>query len=76
MFAPGMSAAALEQHGLIAVKNAASADVAILRVEAPHELLHPSFFFGSRQLEGSLDFKSSSWPCRRSPRRVTPYRWS
>jgi beta-glucosidase len=60
VFAPGIGAPALAAHGLKPVKDAASADVAILRVQAPHENLHPGFFFGSRQQEGALDFKADS----------------
>jgi beta-glucosidase len=45
---------------LTAVKNPSQADVAILRIEAPHENLHPGFFFGSRQHEGALDFPPDS----------------
>ena len=36
------------------------ADVAIIRVATPYETLHPNFFFGSRQQEGDIDFKSTS----------------
>jgi beta-glucosidase len=31
--------------------------VSVLRIAAPHEHLHPGFFFGSRQHEGDLDWK-------------------
>ncbi len=60
VFAPGMSPAALAAHGLTPVSAAAGADGAILRVQSPHENLHPGFFFGSRQQEGALDFKADS----------------
>ena len=35
----------------------AEADVAIIRLSTPHQMLHPNFFFGSRQQEGDIDFK-------------------
>lgn len=43
--------------GLLVVATPAEADVAILRVDAPFERLHPHYFFGSRQNEGRLDFR-------------------
>jgi beta-glucosidase len=33
------------------------ADVAIVRLSAPFEMLHPGYVFGSRQHEGSLAFR-------------------
>ena len=60
VFAPGISAHSLAAYGLTAVSRPALADVAILRVHTPHENLHPDYFFGSRQQEGSLDFKADS----------------
>ncbi len=44
-------------HGFRVVATPAEADVAILRVEAPFETLHPYHFFGSRQNEGRLDYR-------------------
>jgi beta-glucosidase len=60
VFAPGMAASSLSSRGLRQVKSPALADVAILRFGTPHEVLHPGFFFGSRQQEGALDFKPDS----------------
>jgi len=60
VFAPGISAHVLAEHGLTAVSRPTLADVAILRVRSPHESLHPAYFFGSRQQEGALDFKPDS----------------
>lgn len=34
------------------------ADVALVRVATPFEVLHPHHFFGSRQHEGRLDFRA------------------
>ena len=44
-------------RGFIVVDDPAQADLAILRVDAPFETLHPYHFFGSRQNEGRLDFR-------------------
>jgi beta-glucosidase len=55
-----MAATSLASRGLQQVRSPALADVAILRIRAPHEELHPGFFFGSRQQEGALDFKADS----------------
>jgi beta-glucosidase len=60
VFAPGMAASSLASRGLQPVRSPGLADVAILRFRAPHEELHPGFFFGSRQQEGALDFKADS----------------
>jgi beta-glucosidase len=60
VFVHGIAAVALARHGMVAVANARLAEVAILRVEAPHQLLHPGFFFGSKQHEGSLAFAAGS----------------
>ena len=46
----------VSQYGLTVVENLDGADLAILRVSAPFETLHPNFLFGSMQHEGSLDF--------------------
>ncbi|MEH3039146.1 MAG: glycoside hydrolase family 3 C-terminal domain-containing protein [Sphingomonas paucimobilis] len=42
--------------GFVVVANPAQADVAIVRMDAPAERLHPYHFFGSRQNEGRLHF--------------------
>src|SRR3984957_556893 len=60
VFAPGMTASSLALHGLRQVKSPALADVAIVRIAAPHQDLLPGFFFGSRQQEGALDFAVDS----------------
>jgi beta-glucosidase len=57
VFVQGIAETALLRHGLTPVHSAREAQVAILRVAAPHRLLHPGFFFGSRQHEGRLDFE-------------------
>lgn len=54
----GVSANAAQNAGLIVVADVDQADVALVRVAAPHEKLHPYHFFGNRQNEGRLDFRA------------------
>jgi beta-glucosidase len=60
VFVHGIAADVLSDYGLIAVEDPAQADLAVLRVSAPHQALHPGYFFGSRQREGSLAFEQGS----------------
>ena len=53
----GMDPKAAEGAGLTVVDDPAAADFAIVRAETPSEVLHPNYFFGSRQKEGRLDFR-------------------
>lgn len=53
----GMAPDAARAAGLIVVSEPADADFAIVRSEAPSEMLHPHHFFGSRYKEGRLDFR-------------------
>nr|PZN61391.1 MAG: beta-glucosidase [Pseudomonadota bacterium] len=53
----GIAPAAARSAGLVAVANPADADVALLRMQAPSERLHPHHFFGAIQNEGRLDFR-------------------
>jgi beta-glucosidase len=53
----GMAPGAAQEAGLTVVDDPADADFAIVRTEAPSEVLHPNHFFGSRQKEGRLDFR-------------------
>jgi beta-glucosidase len=52
----GIDAAEAGKRNLTVVKDPGRAEIAIVRLTAPHEPLHPGFFFGSRQHEGSLAF--------------------
>lgn len=54
----GVDASAARAAGLVVVDTADQAEVAIVRVATPHEVLHPHHFFGSRQNEGRLDFRA------------------
>lgn len=52
-----LSASAARARGLVPVESLAEAQVAIVRTQAPHQLLHPNYLFGGLQHEGDLDFK-------------------
>jgi beta-glucosidase len=52
----GIDRAAFDEAGLQVVEQLAEATVAVVRVSAPFEVLHPGHFFGSFQHEGSLEF--------------------
>jgi beta-glucosidase len=53
----GVAPEAAEAVGWTVVTDPAAADVAIMRLDAPFETLHPHYVFGSRQHEGSLAFQ-------------------
>ncbi len=59
LFLRGVNADVAQAHGFTVVSSAADADVALVRVAAPYQTLHPTFFFGSFQHEGDLDFKDT-----------------
>ena len=52
----GISASVAAQYGYTVVATPQEADVALLRVSAPYETLHPDYIFGSIQHEGSLAY--------------------
>ncbi len=52
----GVRAEAAERAGFVVVTDRTQADLAIIRVTAPSQLLHPAYFFGHILKEGSLDF--------------------
>jgi beta-glucosidase len=53
----GMNVDAANAVGLTPVDRIQDAQVAIIRMSTPHEVLHPYNFFGPRQNEGRLDFR-------------------
>jgi beta-glucosidase len=59
LFVRGIDTAVVRARGYQPVANASDADVAVLRIKAPYQTLHPTFFFGSFQHEGDLDFKDA-----------------
>lgn len=54
----GVSADVARAGGMTVVDSLDKADVALVRVATPFEVLHPHHFFGSRQHEGRLDFRA------------------
>jgi beta-glucosidase len=56
VYLSGIDAAAARAQGWQVVDDPQKATIAVIRLNAPHEDLHPDFFFGSRQHEGSLAF--------------------
>jgi beta-glucosidase len=58
VFLSGVDPNAATAAGLTVVPTATEADFAIVRLSAPFQVLHPGYFFGSRQHEGDLDFKA------------------
>lgn len=56
----GVSADAARSHGLIPVADADKADFALARLSAPWLTEHPQYFYGARQHEGSLEFRSDT----------------
>jgi beta-glucosidase len=49
--------AAAAKAGFIVVRDPAKADLAIVRMNAPFETLHPGYVFGAMQHEGNLGFR-------------------
>lgn len=56
----GIDGAVAARYGLTVVSTPEEADVALLRVAAPFQVLHPQYVFGLRQHEGSLAFEEGS----------------
>ena len=59
VFLSGVDATVAMARGYRVVANASDADVAVIRIKAPYQTLHPGYFFGSFQHEGDLDFKAA-----------------
>lgn len=58
LFLHGVDPAAAKAAGFTIVDSADKADISLIRLSTPHQMLHPGYFFGSRQHEGDLDFKT------------------
>lgn len=56
----GIDSAAATREGWSVVADPRQADVAIMRLAAPFETLHPGYIFGSFQHEGSLTFSDGN----------------
>ena len=59
VFLRGIAEEAATNAGFTVVRKIDDADFAIIRAEAPHQLLHPGYPFGAAQHEGDLDFKDN-----------------
>lgn len=57
LFLHGVDPQAALAAGFTPVDNAGQADLALIRLAAPYQTLHPGYFFGRMQHEGDLDFK-------------------
>ena len=53
----GIAPAAAAAMGWTVADDPKDADIAIMRLAAPHETLHPGYVFGAMQHEGSLAFR-------------------
>ncbi len=60
LFLHGLEPSAAKAAGFTVVERVEDADVAVFRLQAPYEKLHPGYFFGSMQHEGSLAFPNDS----------------
>lgn len=60
LFVHGLAAHAAQTAGFVVVERIEDADVAVFRLQAPYQMLHPGYFFGSMQHEGSLAFPKDS----------------
>ena len=60
VFLRGVDPAAVAHDGWIAVTDPAQADVAIIRISAPYQTLHPQYPMGAQFHEGSLAFTDST----------------
>lgn len=60
VFLHGVSPDEARRFGFTVVDDPADATLAIVRLAAPFERLHPTYTFGSRQHEGDLSFKDAN----------------
>ena len=58
------------QFGFTVADDPSKADIAIMRVNAPFERLHPQYMFGSMQNEGNLGFREDRLPDYLAVKRV------
>jgi beta-glucosidase len=52
----GIDSSVAASYGFVVVKDPAQAQLAIVRINAPFEQLHPQYMFGSMQHEGNLGY--------------------
>ena len=60
VYAVGIDTGAVRRMGWTVAPDETQADVAIVRLEAPYETLHPGYVFGAMQHEGSLEFRAGT----------------
>ena len=60
VYAVGIDTGAVRRTGWSVASDPAQADVAIVRLEAPFETLHPGYVFGAMQHEGNLGFRDGT----------------
>ena len=58
VYVAGVDSAAVRRAGYVVVTDPAQADVAVMRLAAPFETLHPGYVFGAMQHEGSLEYRA------------------
>ncbi len=57
VYVHGLARDAVVREGWTVVDDPAQANIAIMRLDAPFETLHPAYVFGAMQHEGSLAFR-------------------
>jgi beta-glucosidase len=60
VYAVGIDTGAVRRAGWSVATDPTQADVAVVRLEAPFETLHPGYVFGAMQHEGSLAFREGT----------------
>ena len=55
----GVDSSVATSYGFVVVKDPARAQLAIARISAPFERLHPQYMFGSMQHEGNLGYQAN-----------------
>jgi beta-glucosidase len=60
VYAVGIDTGAVRRAGWSVATDSSQADVAIVRLEAPFETLHPGYVFGAMQHEGNLGFREGT----------------
>jgi beta-glucosidase len=56
VYVVGVDTAAVRRAGFAVATDASQADIALVRLHAPYQTLHPQYVFGAMQHEGSLEF--------------------
>jgi Beta-glucosidase-related glycosidases len=70
VYAAGVDSSAVRRAGYVVATDPAQADIAVMRLVAPFETLHPGYVFGAMQHEGSLEFRDAD-PAYAEFRRVS-----